>query len=164
MAAALCLLCVEASPGKPIPSTRGTLLSGESIVLPEDLSTKFTVLILGFTQKSAKSSTEWGQRVELDLGSNRNVAWLALPILPDLPRPFRGLLVRAFHKAVPTSLQPSFVLVFEDDSAWKAAVAFAAADDAYVLLVDRQGNILWKTHGPVNQERMRALRAAMGAD
>jgi predicted transcriptional regulator len=61
-------------------------------------------------------------------------------------------------------LQPSFVLVFEGDSEWKSAVSFNPADDAHVVLVDQQGNILWKTDGPVNQEHMRELQDALGAD
>jgi hypothetical protein len=160
-AATLLLLCTEMSQGEPIPSTRGTHLSGQTITLPQDLNTRFTVLILGFSRKSSQSSTEWGKSIEEDLGTDRNVTWLAVPILPDLPRPLRGVLVRAFHKAVPASLQASFVLVFENDSEWKTAVSFDAEDDAYVLLVNQQGDILWRTHGPVSREQMSELQQAM---
>jgi len=44
-----------------------------------------------------------------------------------------------------------FIPVLEDESGWRTAAHYDKPDDAYILLVDRKGTVLWQTDGePTN--------------
>jgi hypothetical protein len=88
-----------------------------------------------------------------------------MPFLEDAPSFIRPLIVRAIRKQVPDVLKPRFVPLTSGESAWKQAAGFnpAAPDDAYVLLVDRSGRVLWQTHEPFSQTRFDQLATAARA-
>jgi hypothetical protein len=146
-----------------IPAANGTALDGHSVALPRDLSGGATILILGFTQHSQDATTAWEKPVRASLAGPRpDIAFYDMPFLQDAPSLVRPLIVRAIRKQVPDALQPRFVPLTSGETAWKQAAGFnpAASDAAYVLLVDRNGNIRWQTHEPYSQARFDQLAEA----
>ncbi len=148
-----------------IPAATGTALDGHSVSLPRDLSPRATILILGFSQHSQDATTAWEKPVRTTLagpGPNPDIAFYDMPFLQDAPSLIRPLIVRAIRKQVPDALQPRFVPLTSGESAWKQISCYtpAAPDAAYVLLVDRSGNVLWQTHEPWSQARFDQLAEA----
>ena len=146
-----------------IPAATGTALDGHSVALPRDLSGGATVLILGFTQHSQDATTAWEKPVRASLAGPRpDIAFYDMPFLQDAPSLVRPLIVRAIRKQVPDALQPRFVPLTSGEAAWKQTVGYSkdAPDAAYVLLVDRSGNIRWQTHEPYSQARFDELALA----
>jgi hypothetical protein len=50
-------------------------------------------------------------------------------------------------KAVPAAERPHFLPLTEDDKPWRAVAHYDKPDDAYLLLVDGEGAVLWETQG-----------------
>lgn len=159
--AALCASFAVPILGQSIPRTGGTLLSGQPFVLPNDLTTSKTILIVGFSEKSAASSTEWGKQTRNMLAAVPSLASYQLPVLASVPRFIRSIVVGSMKKDVPPDLRGTFLPIFENESKWKQVVEFSAPDDAYVLLVDAHGSVLWRTHGAPTGERLKQLREAV---
>jgi hypothetical protein len=132
-----------------IPNSTGTTLDGQSIVLPRDLAPQATVLILGFTQHSQDATTAWEKAVRASI-SSPGITYFDIPFIEDAPRFVRPMIVHAIRKQVPDIVKPRFLPLAANEAAWKQAADFSASapDAAYVLLVDRSGNIRWQTHEP----------------
>jgi hypothetical protein len=141
-------LAASASAGS-IPTASGNALDGHAVILPRDLSQHATVLILGFTQHSQDATTEWEKATRASFAGT-GVAYFDIPFLEDAPGFIRPMIVRSIRKQVPEILRPHFVPLSSGQAAWKQTVGFTsdAANAAYVVLVDRNGEILWQTHQP----------------
>jgi hypothetical protein len=145
-----------------IPPASGTALDGHAVLLPRDLPGRATILILGFSQHSADATTVWEKSIRTSLANSPSVGYLDMPFLEDAPSFIRPLIVRSIRKQVPPVLHPYFVPLTSGQAAWKQLTGFtaSAADAAYVLLVDRNGEVLWQTHEAFSQARFDELASA----
>jgi hypothetical protein len=164
---AVLLLAVSAS-AATIPSTTGTALDGHAVTLPRDLPARATVLILGFSQHSAGTTTAWERPLRASLpatsttGGPAAVGYLDMPCLEDAPSFIRPLILRSIRKQVPVPLRRNFVPLTSGGAAWKQLTHFSPVDPdaAYILLVDRSGNIHWQTHQPYTPDLLSQLEIA----
>ena len=156
----LTVLLIQASAiAETIPLTHGTTLSGEEVIFPRDLQSPHSILILGFSERSAESSRNWGKKIWGDLVTEKSsLRCYQLPVLASVPRLFRGLILRAIRKETPENLRRYFVPFFENEQEWKRTVQFSDPDAAYLLLVKQNGEIEWKSHGDFTPEGFQELK------
>jgi hypothetical protein len=168
--AALLLLSAAGGTAAPtvIPPAQGTALNGRPILLPRDLPGRASILILGFSQHSADSTTTWEKSVHTNLASANTpgapgaIGFLDMPFLEDAPSLIRPLIVRSIRKQVPDPVRPWFVPLTSGEAAWKQLTGFTstAPDAAYILLVDRNGQVRWQTHDAFSPARFDELATA----
>jgi hypothetical protein len=70
-----------------------------------------------------------------------------LPVLEDVPRIIRGVVISGMRKGVPAALRDHFVPILDHEAALKRLVSYQAPDDAYLVLLDRTGQIVGQRHG-----------------
>jgi hypothetical protein len=159
---AFALTATAATSVTTIPASTGTALDGHIITLPRDLPGRATVLILGFSKSSADNTTAWEKPVRTTLATNPSIGFYDIPFLEDAPSFIRPFILRSIRKQVPDALKPNFVPLTSGQSTWKQLTGFtpSAPDAAYVLLVDRSGNVLWQTHDPFTPSRFDELASA----
>ena len=160
-AAAVSLALTIPATAATIPTASGTALDGHTVVLPRDLNSPATILILGFTQHSADSTTAWEKPIRASLAATA-INYFDIPFLEDAPSFIRPMIIRSIRKQVPEALRPHFVPLTSRESAWKQISGFTptASDAAYVLLVDRNGNVRWQTHEAFTPARFDELATA----
>jgi hypothetical protein len=152
-----------------IPEVQATSLSNEPVNLPEALQGKVGVLVLGFSRDSRVADSAWGKRLAADYRESPTVWCYEMPVLAGAPRMIRGLIVKSMKSSVPASEQGRFVVILDNEAAWKTVAHYGRPDDPYVLVVDSQGNVVWQTQGVLTdagyvalKERVEALRAQRG--
>jgi len=145
-----------------IPSVVATALDGHTVSLPSDLPAPATILILGFSQHSQAATTAWEKSIRASLATTPTIGYFDMPILEDAPSFIRPLILRSIRKQVPDVLKPHFVPLTSGEAAWKQLTNFSpsAPDAAYILLVDRSGNVRWQTHDPFTPTLFAALSTA----
>lgn len=157
-----------------IPPSQGTALNGRAVILPRDLPGRASILILGFSQHSADSTTAWEKPVRNNLASANTpgataaigdrpaIGFLDMPFLEEAPSLIRPIIIRSIRKQVPDPVRPWFVPLTSGEAAWKQLTGFTptAPDAAYVLLVDRNGQVRWQTHEAFSQPRFEELATA----
>jgi len=84
-------------------------------------------------------------------------------MLQEVPRLVRSFVLQGMRKPLNTAQRSHFLPVFDNGEAWKSAVHFADADDAYVLLVDGSGRIQWQASGAFQEEQYDGLRKRAAA-
>ena len=149
--------CLPACRSQTIPDTHAVDLLGSPVSIPRDLHSKYSVLIVGFSRSSGNPSRDWSKGVAAAMASRPDTASYVLPVLEGAPRIFRGTIERGMRKDLSPAQQKSYLLIFEKEREWKQTVSFDRPDDAYVLLVDQAGKIIWKTHGAASEDRIREL-------
>ena len=145
-----------------IPPSTSTALDGHTVTLPRDLPAPATILILGFSQHSADTTTAWEKPIRSSLATSPSIGYLDIPFLEDAPSFIRPLILRSIRKQVPDNLKPNFLPLTSNEAAWKQLSHFSpsAPDAAYILLVDRSGTIRWQTHDPLTPTLFASLSTA----
>ena len=148
--AAACCMALPAQPGGPdthIPATHATTLAGTEVVLPDALKDKVSVVVVGFSHASQQQVASWGRLLAVDYGASHSVGYFELAMLAGAPRMMRGMILKSMEKSVPYAERPHFLPVMEGEPAWRAVARYNKPDDAYVLIVDGAGGVLWQTEG-----------------
>jgi hypothetical protein len=144
-----------------IPPIKAKTLADTDIVLPQQGGAQILVLVLGFSHKSAENCAPWGKRLSADFRSDTRAAYYQLPILQGAPSFVRPMILRGMRKDMPADQQAHFIPILDHEDEWKKLVNFSAPDDAYILLTDPHGHVVWQTHGPVTDASYDALRSAL---
>jgi predicted transcriptional regulator len=146
-----------------MPKTASESLAGQQVVLPDSFKGHLSVVIAGFSKSSQTEVKEWETRARKQLGEKLDVYQVA--VLEDAPRFVRGMITHAMKGSTPAAKQDHFLVVVKGEAELKKASAYSAADEAYVFLLDKDGEICWRAHGAVNEaslkelsERVQALR------
>ena len=130
-----------------IPRAEAEALSGRKIVLPDDFSGHAAVLIVGFSRSGGDAAGRWGKQLHQDLAGDTRVRIYSVAELQDAPKMVRGMIKHGMRSGLSKEERDFFVVLDQDEDSWQKASDFADTNDAYILLVDSTGKILWKTHG-----------------
>ena len=152
------LLCCDHLRGQSIPTTHATSLADTHVNLPGDLKGRLAILVIGFSKSSSRQTKTWSDRIERDFKSNTRIVSYQLPMLQQVPRLFRGIVLEGMRKPLSTAQRTRFLPIFDNEEAWKAVTHFAGANDAYVLLIDGLGRVQWQSSEAFQEEQYDGLR------
>ena len=139
---------VFAQTGQSMPRIEGESFAGQKIALPDAAHGKVAVLVFGFTKASKVPTSAWAQKINAEFGTHNGCEWYELPVLEDVPRLIRGMVISSIKKGVPESRRSHFVPIVQNESELKKLVNYKEPDDAYLVTVDPGGQIVSQTHGP----------------
>ncbi len=142
-----------------MPKIEGESLAGHQVVLPDAAAGRVAVLVFGFTKASKVPTSAWASKLLADFATRPDFELYQLPVLEDVPRLFRGMVISGIKKGVPENKQDHFVPILQNEAELKRFVQYREPDDAYLAVLSRTGNIVEQSHGaPIdtNYARLRA--------
>jgi hypothetical protein len=135
------------------PSIEGENLLGKKLAFPEAAKGKPAVIVIGFTHASQTQTKAWGIKLAPEFPV------YSIAVLEDVPRLVRGIVSGGIKRGIPQNQRERFLLVYHGEKELKQAVRFQQPDDAYLAVIDRDGAIRWRFHGPVTDSTVQELRA-----
>lgn len=141
---------LSAQSSEPLPKIESENLNGHAVVLPAASAGKVALLVLGFTKASKQQTSEWAKAVSKDLAGQKDFDLYQMPVLEDVPRIVRGMVISSIRKGVPENQRDHFLIVLHGENDLKHLVHYKEEDDAYLVVVDRAGNIALQKHGGVS--------------
>lgn len=155
MLATLVLLAATAS--VTLPSVTAQTLSGEEVVLPRDIG-ELAVFVTGFTKVSRAQTEAWAHRLRDDSRVSPKATIYEVSILDGVPGFLRGMIISQMKSGIAPQRQKRFLIVTEGVDSWKRALVASGSDDqAYLILVQRSGALVWRGHGAVNDSSYQDL-------
>ena len=116
-----------------------------------------TILCIGFSHASQSQLKPWAERATDEFRQKGQVAVYSIAVLEDAPRLIRGMAVHGMKSGVPTQQHDRFVVVYQGESELKRVSGFVRPEEAYIVLLDPKGKILWLSHGPVTDAALKDL-------
>jgi hypothetical protein len=147
-----CLAFVGSSAAQsvtPMPKTQGESLAGHTVVLPDAAAGKVAVLVFGFTKASKIPTSAWAEKLQA-VGTRPDFELYQLPVLEDVPRLIRGMVISGIKKGVAENKRDHFVPILHGEAELKKLVGYKEPDDAYLIILGRTGNIVKQIHGAAN--------------
>jgi hypothetical protein len=132
---------------QPMPTTLGQSLSGHDVVLPTATVGHPAVIVIGFSHGSSKAIERWDKEIGAQVTAKPGVPLYNIAVIQDAPRFVRGMIKGSMKALVPTAGQDRFLTVVQGEEELKRAVDFSSSDEAYVVVLDATGKIVFHTHG-----------------
>lgn len=134
-----------------LPATAGQTLSGKRIVLAEVLRGRSAVLVAGFSREGGSGTGDWVKALHADPTLN-GAAVYQIAQIAGAPGLIRGMIRSGMKKGTAPAQQDTFVVLTDDEKAWKEFFAVTTDKEPYVLVLDATGKVLWRGHGPASME------------
>ena len=141
------------------PKIEGENLAGQKVTLPEAALGKVAVLIFGFSRASKGPTSAWTKRISADYASQPMFAFYQLPVLEDVPRFVRGMVISSMRKDVSADMRDHFIPILKGEAELKKLVGYGEPDDAYLVVLDRAGKVVGQRHGQFTDTSYSQLRA-----
>jgi hypothetical protein len=146
VAAAFFSLLTASAAAQQLPRLQEENLAGHQVVLPDAAAGKVAVLVFGFSHGS-QTTGAWTKQIRTDFGKSAGFELYQLPVLEEAPRLIRGMIVSGMKKGVAEDQRANFIPVLHNEAELKRLVGYKEADDAYVVVLDRNGTIAFQAHG-----------------
>jgi hypothetical protein len=146
--------------GDPLPMLKGQFLSARDAELPRASSGKVALVAIGFTYKSRFPVEAWGGWYRATIGSRTDVTFFEVPMIGGLSTLGRWFIDRGMRSGTPVELHDHVITVYGGTGDWKRRLSHSPEheDDAYLILLDRDGVVRWLHHGGFDQARADDLR------
>ena len=159
----LCLvffICAAlAQTGVVMPTIEGESFTGHNVVLPDAARGKVAVLIFGFTKASKEPTSAWADKIQTEFGSQTGFEMYQLPVLEEVPRFIRGMVISSMKKGVRENMRDRFVPVLQHESELKKFVNYHEKDDAYLVVLDPSSHVVDQMHGPFDDAAYSHLKS-----
>ncbi|MGI1999796.1 hypothetical protein [Shewanella frigidimarina] len=149
----------QAITGQDFPSVTGQTLEKESMVFPDDLQGKMSLLLIGYKQDSQFDIDRW--LIGLDM-TQTQVAVYEVPTIQGLfPRMFSPLINNGMRAGIPKPLWKGVVTIYKDGDQVQAFTGNENPNNTRVVLLNEQGKIIYFYDQGFSVDALNQLRALL---
>jgi hypothetical protein len=146
------------------PQVEGSNLLRSKLSLPADLEGELNILFIPFYQWHQNLVDGWvplARQLERDYPG---VFYYELPVIRSMNFLSRTFINEGMRAGIPDhTIRERTITLYLDKAAFRRALDIPGEDTITVLLVDRDGNIIWRDEGSYSTEKGAALTAALVA-
>jgi hypothetical protein len=148
--------------GERMPELSGQTLTGRTTALPGASAGKVTLVAMGFTYASRYAVEAWAEWYRTTVDPAKNVTFFEVPMLGGAATLGRWFIDRGMRKGTPVELHDQVITVYGGTGDWKKRLAYPSSDktrdDAYLIVLDREGVVRWLHHGAFDKSRSAELK------
>ena len=140
------------------PVVSGYNLNRQEFVFPQDFGGDYNLVIVPFQQYQQQIVNTWipfAQEIE---ASFPGFIYYELPTIYEMPVLSRTFINEGMRAGIPdqTARERTITLYLNKDT-FKSALGIYSEDDIYLFMVNREGEILWRTTGEYTDSKAQDL-------
>jgi hypothetical protein len=132
-------------------------LGNQPVALPAGLPAERTLALITFKRGQGKEVDSWIQGLQLQ--QDRSIPWVRMPVLNDPGNPAgRGALENHLLSHFRTDGErANLVPVFTDQDAFIRSAGLGGSEQAYAVVISREGEVLARVAGQFDQDKAHTL-------
>lgn len=144
------------------PEVKGTSLDRKIFHLPRDFEGKLNIVFLAFQREQQLAVNTWLPTADLLENVHPEIRYYELPTISRMNPFTRWFINTGMRSGIkdPKSRSKTITLYLDKDS-FRQNLAIPGEDDIHILLLDKQGNVVWRSQGPCDAEKARLLSDAV---
>ncbi len=148
------------SEGEHFPTVSGFNLNRQELEFPRDFGGELNLLFVPFLQYQQATVDTWIPFARELEESVPDLRYYELPTIEERSRLARTFINEGMRAGIPDPLaRERTVTLYVDKRAFQRATRISGDDQVHILLVNRQGDILWRTTGKFTPQKGQELRA-----
>ena len=141
------------------PVVSGYNLNRQEFEFPRDFEGTFNLVIVPFQQHQQRAVNTWipfAQEIE---ASFPGFVYYELPTIYQMPMLSRTFINEGMRAGIPDqTARERTITLYLDKEVFKSALDISTEDDIHLFLVNRDGEILWRSAGVYTTEKANDLR------
>ncbi|AHM62095.1 hypothetical protein D770_19220 [Flammeovirgaceae bacterium 311] len=171
----LCMAGAQAQVGQNFPALEGETAEGETLMLPDGVQGKYTLLGLAFSKKSDDALQTWFQPVYSqfirkpesgglfeDFGYDVNVYFV--PMFTGVNKVAAGPARKKTLKNVDPELHPHILFYVGELATYRDQLGLKEKDEPYFFVLDQQGKIVYATSGAYTKKKMEQVDSILSRE
>lgn len=148
--------------GVHFPTVSGNNLDRQALVFPRDFEGELNLLFVAFWQRQQLDVNTWLPFAEGVEAEYPAVVYYELPTIQEMPMLRRTFINEGMRAGIPSpKARERTVTLYLDKRAFVEAAGIETQDEIAVLLVNREGEIVWRTMGRFEEEKGVEVRAVI---
>ena len=144
------------------PSLISDDLNGVSHSLPDGLPGDPTIVFIAYKRGQQPAVNTWVDALGLD--PDRGAEFVELPVVGSNARLMRSVIDNGMRSGiVDRALRERTITIYENASVVNRPLGFSGRNQIRVLIVKRDGSVLWSTSGTATEAGVAELKAAFTA-
>ena len=144
------------------PKVSGSNLEGRKFQLPGDLEGEINLIFIPFQRWHQDWVDTWVPSAKEIMQKFAGLRYYELPTLPRMNFVYRMSLDYGMKTGIPDrSAREATITLYLDKEAYRRALDIPNEETVVVMLITRQGEILWRTEGPCSPEKAADLERAV---
>jgi len=145
------------------PIVNGSNLLREKLTLPQDFAGKYNLLFIAFQQWHQEEVNSWIPLAESCEAQFPGLVYYELPTIRALKAFSKFFINEGMRAGIPSpkSRERTITLYLEKDD-FRAALGLGDEEHIFALLIDRQGEELWRARGPHSPSSEAELLEVLG--
>ena len=136
------------------PTVTGYTLNRQKVTLPDDFSTELTVAFIAFQRWQQSWVDSWLPFIETLEAEQPGLAYYELPTIQSMNFFSRTFINEGMRIRIPDrKARNRTVTLYLDKERFKQSLNIASESTISVLLLNKKGEILWRTTGKFTPER-----------
>ena len=151
--------------GDLLPELKGQTLTGLTAVLPQAASGRVALVAIGFTYQSRFPVEAWADWYRMTIGPRTDVTFFEVPMIGGAATLGWWFINRGMRNGTPAELHDQVITVYGGTGDWKRRLFYSSEhkDDAYLVVLDREGIVRWLYHGEFDQPRADDLQRLLAS-
>ena len=144
------------------PNVEGSNLNGQKFRLPQDLEGRVNIVLVAFQREQQADIDTWLTALDSLLKDHSDLNYYELPTISRMNPVIRWFITRGMRGGIDDpGARHRTITLFIDKKPFREALNIPHEDTIYILLVDPQGHVLWRTEGVYSDNKGRELRQAV---
>jgi len=144
------------------PTVHGTSLSGRKYVVPFGLEGEYNVVLIAFEPSHQFQLQTWLAPLERLKETYARFRYYQLPVLWSYAEDQRAMIDESMRRAIPgTSMQEIIITLYADKQVFCDLLDLQGEAHIYVLLIDHEGEVLWRTERGATREKIDSLTSML---
>jgi hypothetical protein len=144
------------------PEISGSNLLRRKVSLPADLQGEINIVFIAFQQWQQAWVDSWVPIARHLEQTIPGVQFYELPVIQKMNLLSQTFINEGMRAGIPNPVtREKTITLYIDKAAFRKALDIPSEETIWVLVVDRQGNVLWRTEGVYSQAKEEALLSAI---
>jgi len=140
------------------PSVTGSNLAGKRYQLPQEFEGLYNMVVVVYQRFQQVSVDSWGSLLEQLANTYPELRYYELPTLPRYGWIQQAMIDSGMRGGIQDkTVRSRTITLYLDVNQFNAALNIKGIDDIHVLLVNRQGDVLWQTSGDYSGAKAESL-------
>lgn len=162
MLLALLLSATLAADSVHFPVVTFDNLEGKSMTLPRDFGGERNIVFVAFLMKQQKDIDTWGPFTKQVIARTPGLDYYEIPTIKKMVAPMRWMINRGMKGGIDDkSARERTITLYIDKAPFKQALGITDENIIQVLVVNRAGDVLWRTTGAFDATKGAQLEAAL---
>ncbi len=146
------------------PSLEGSDLNKRKIQLPGGLAGELNVLLVAFQREQQNDVDTWLPLLPALMKAHPKLAYYEIPVISRSNSLLSWIIDNGMRGGIPDKQQRArTITLYLDKKPFLKTLEISSEDRIYILVVNKNGKVLWRTEGVASQEKLESLEAFLNA-